>query len=47
MVSSEIREPQRNLSLALIWGTASVIVIYLVANMAYFYVSLAGAGGGQ
>jgi len=29
---------QRNLSLALIWGTASVIVIYLVANMAYFYV---------
>lgn len=38
MVSSEIREPQRNLPLALIWGTATVIAIYLLANMAYFYV---------
>ena len=38
MVSSEIRNPQRNLPLALIWGTAAVIVIYLLANMAYFYV---------
>jgi APA family basic amino acid/polyamine antiporter len=38
MVSSEIRQPQRNLPLALIWGTASVIAIYLLANMAYFYV---------
>jgi APA family basic amino acid/polyamine antiporter len=38
MVASEIRKPQRNLPLALIWGTAAVIVIYLLANMAYFYV---------
>lgn len=38
MVSSEIRNPQRNLPLALILGTASVIVIYLLANLAYFYV---------
>ena len=38
MVASEIRRPQRNLPLALVWGTAAVIVIYLLANMAYFYV---------
>jgi len=38
MVASEIRRPQRNLPLALVWGTASVIGIYLLANMAYFYV---------
>jgi basic amino acid/polyamine antiporter, APA family len=38
MVASEVREPTRNLPLALIWGTISVIVIYLLANAAYFYV---------
>jgi APA family basic amino acid/polyamine antiporter len=38
MVASEIRHPQRNLPLALIWGTAAVILIYLAANAAYFYV---------
>lgn len=38
MVSSEIRNPQRNLPLALILGTLAVIVIYLLANVAYFYV---------
>lgn len=38
MVASEIREPRRNLPLALIWGTAAVMVIYLLANAAYFYV---------
>jgi len=38
MVSGEIRNPQRNLPLALILGTASVIVIYLAANIAYFAV---------
>jgi len=38
MVASEIRKPQRNLPLALVWGTAAVIAIYLLANMAYFYV---------
>jgi basic amino acid/polyamine antiporter, APA family len=38
MVASEIREPRRNLPLALIWGTAAVIAIYLLANAAYFYV---------
>jgi amino acid transporter len=43
MVSSEIREPQRGLPRALIFGTSAVIVIYLLANLAYFYVLPAGA----
>jgi APA family basic amino acid/polyamine antiporter len=38
MVSSEIRNPQRNLPLALIGGTSIVIAIYLLANWAYFHV---------
>jgi APA family basic amino acid/polyamine antiporter len=42
MVSSEIRDPQRSLPRALIAGTAAVITIYLLANLAYFYVLSAG-----
>jgi len=42
MVASEIREPQRNLPRALILGTLAVIGIYLLANLAYFYVLSAG-----
>ncbi len=38
MVSSEIKRPQRNLPLALILGTLTVIAIYLVTNVAYFYI---------
>jgi basic amino acid/polyamine antiporter, APA family len=38
MVASEIRDPQRNLPRALIWGTGAVIAIYLLANAAYFHV---------
>jgi APA family basic amino acid/polyamine antiporter len=38
MVSSEIREPQRNLPRALIFGTAAVMATYLLINIAYFYV---------
>lgn len=38
MVSSEIKDPQKNLPRALILGTVAVIVIYLLANLAYFYV---------
>jgi APA family basic amino acid/polyamine antiporter len=38
MVSSEVRNPQRNLPLALIGGTLAVIAIYLLANGAYFHV---------
>ena len=38
MVSSEIRNPRKNLPLALIGGTLAVIVIYMLANAAYFRV---------
>ncbi len=46
MVSSEIRNPQRNLPLALIAGTGAVICIYLLANWAYFHVLTAGEVAG-
>jgi basic amino acid/polyamine antiporter, APA family len=42
MVAAEVKEPRRNLPLSLIWGTIAVIVIYLLANAAYFYVLSAG-----
>jgi APA family basic amino acid/polyamine antiporter len=38
MVASEIRNPQRNLPLALIFGTAGVVAFYMLANWAYFRV---------
>ncbi len=38
MVASEVRKPQRNLPLALIVGSLAVMVIYLLANFAYFRV---------
>ena len=47
MVASEIRDPQRNLPLALIGGTLAVMAIYLFANWAYFHVLTAAAGGRQ
>ena len=43
MVASEVRKPQRNLPLALIVGTVAVIAIYLLTNLAYFYVLPASA----
>jgi basic amino acid/polyamine antiporter, APA family len=45
MVASEIRDPQRNLPRALIWGTGGVIAIYLLINAAYFYVLSAAEVG--
>ena len=38
MVASEVRDPQRNLPRALIFGTLAVIAIYLSANWAYFHI---------
>jgi basic amino acid/polyamine antiporter, APA family len=38
MVSSEIQNPERNLPRALILGTLAVVMIYLLANAAYFFV---------
>jgi APA family basic amino acid/polyamine antiporter len=42
MVASEIRNPQRNLPIALIAGVTGIMAIYLAANAAYFHV-LTGA----
>lgn len=47
MVSSEIRNPQRNLPLALILGTLAVIGIYLLTNVAYFHVLSPGEVAGS
>ncbi len=38
MVSSEIKHPQRNLPLALILGTLTVVLIYVTIDAAYFFV---------
>lgn len=38
MLGSEIERPQRNLPLALISGTLLMIAVYLLTNLAYFYV---------
>jgi amino acid transporter len=45
MVAGEIRDPQRNLPRALIWGTAAVIAVYLLASGAYFHVLKAAEVG--
>lgn len=38
MVSSEIKNPQKNLPRSLIYGLLAVVVTYLLINVAYFYV---------
>jgi len=38
MLGSEIERPQRNLPLALISGTLLMVAVYLLTNLAYFYV---------
>jgi len=47
MVSSEIVEPQRNIPRALILGTLAVLVLYLMANLAYFFVLSAAEVAGS
>jgi APA family basic amino acid/polyamine antiporter len=47
MVSSEIKQPGRNLPRALILGTLAVIAIYLLINLAYFYVLTPGQVAGS
>ncbi len=36
-VSGEVKRPERNLPLALIFGTIAVLIMYLLANLAYFH----------
>ncbi len=38
-VGGEVKDPQRNLPRALIFGTLAIIAIYLLVNAAYLYVS--------
>jgi APA family basic amino acid/polyamine antiporter len=38
MVAGEVKDPQRNIPLALIYGTGGVMALYLLANLVYFYV---------
>ena len=47
MVSSEVKNPQRNLPLALVYGTVAVMAIYILANLAYFYVLSASEVAGS
>jgi APA family basic amino acid/polyamine antiporter len=47
MVSSEIKDPSRNLPRALILGTIAVIATYLLINVAYFYVLTPGQVAGS
>ena len=45
MIGSEVKNAERNLPRALIFGTAGVIALYLLTNAAYFYVLNAGEVG--
>jgi APA family basic amino acid/polyamine antiporter len=36
MAAGEVREPQRNLPRAIIWGSLAVLVIYALVNIGYF-----------
>jgi len=38
LVAGEIKKPERNIPLALIGGTIVIILLYVLAHMAYFYV---------
>ena len=37
--SGEVKDPQRNLPRAIVFGTLAIVVIYLLTNVAYLYVS--------
>lgn len=43
MAAGEVRDPQRNLPLGLLAGTAVVMALYIAANVAYLYVLPVGA----
>jgi len=42
MVAGEVKDPRRNMPLALIVGSLIVLVVYLLANLVYFYVLTPG-----
>jgi APA family basic amino acid/polyamine antiporter len=45
MVASEVQNPQRNIPRALIFGTIGVAALYILANLAYFFVLTAAEVG--
>src|SRR5208283_1309650 len=47
MVAGEIRDPQRNIPLSLIWGVATVGALYILVNAAVQYVLPAAAIAGS
>ena len=47
MVAGEIRDPKRNIPLALIWGVATVALLYMLVNAAVQYVLPAAAVAGS
>jgi amino acid transporter len=47
MVAGEVKNPQRNLPRALIYGTLLVMAVYLLTNLAYFSVLSAAQVGAQ
>lgn len=38
LVAGEVKNPQRNIPIALIGGTVVIIILYVLVNVAYFYV---------
>ena len=38
LVAGEVKNPQRNVPLALVGGTVAIILLYVFVNLAYFYV---------
>ncbi len=47
-MGGEVKNPGRTLPLALIMGTAAIVLVYLLLNVAYIYlVPSAGDGAGQ
>jgi APA family basic amino acid/polyamine antiporter len=38
LVAGEVKNPQRNIPLALVGGTVVIMVLYIFVNLAYFYV---------
>lgn len=37
-ISGEVKNPQRNIPMGLMWGTIIVIAVYLLINLAYLYI---------
>jgi len=43
-VAGEIKDPRRSMPIAILWGTALVIAVYVLTNTAYYQVPRQGRG---